>query len=260
MPDQKAIATNRLQKTFKTRQGFWKRTTRITEAVKEVTFEVERGELFGLLGPNGAGKTTTIKMIVGLLQPTSGSIHIDNIDVLTSPVEAKMKMGYVADEPLVMEKITGIQYLNMISDVFLVPPKTRAERASKLLQNFKLSDAIKDPVSTYSHGMRQKLSLVAALIQDEPIVGLDPESAFILKQMMRNHVKAGNTVFFSTHVMEVAERICDRIAIINKGKLEFVGTVEELRKLRGKGSLEELFLEVTGSETENGDFSYLDAD
>ena len=237
------------------------------KAVDDVSLTVKEGEIFGFLGPNGAGKTTTIKMIVGLLQPTSGSIHIDNIDVLTSPVEAKMKMGYVADEPLVMEKITGIQYLNMISDVFLVPPKTRAERASKLLQNFKLSDAIKDPVSTYSHGMRQKLSLIAALIHnpdlwilDEPIVGLDPESAFILKQMMRNHVKAGNTVFFSTHVMEVAERICDRIAIINKGKLEFVGTVEELRKLRGKGSLEELFLEVTGSETENGDFSYLDAD
>ncbi len=237
------------------------------KAVDNVSLTVKEGEIFGFLGPNGAGKTTTIKMIVGLLQPTSGSIHIDNIDVLTSPVEAKMKMGYVADEPLVMEKITGVQYLNMISDVFLVPPKTRAERASKLLQNFKLSDAVKDPVSTYSHGMRQKLSLVAALIHnpdlwilDEPIVGLDPESAFVLKQMMRNHVKAGNTVFFSTHVMEVAEKICGRIGIINKGKLEFVGTVEELRKLSGRGSLEELFLEVTGSETENGDFSYLDAD
>jgi len=237
------------------------------KAVDDVSLTVKEGEIFGFLGPNGAGKTTTIKMIVGLLQPTSGSIHIDNIDVLTSPVEAKMKMGYVADEPLVMEKITGVQYLNMISDVFLVPPKTRAERASKLLKNFKLSDAVKDPVSTYSHGMRQKLSLVAALIHnpdlwilDEPIVGLDPESAFILKQMMRNHVKAGNTVFFSTHVMEVAEKICDRIGIINKGKLEFVGTVDELRKLSGRGSLEELFLEVTGSETENGDFSYLDAD
>ena len=237
------------------------------KAVDDVSLTVKEGEIFGFLGPNGAGKTTTIKMIVGLLQPTSGSIHIDDIDVLTSPVEAKMKMGYVADEPLVMEKITGVQYLNLISDVFLVPPKTRAERASKLLQNFKLSDAVKDPVSTYSHGMRQKLSLVAALIHnpnlwilDEPIVGLDPESAFILKQMMRNHVKAGNTVFFSTHVMEVAEKICDRIGIINKGKLEFVGTVDQLRKLSGRGSLEELFLEVTGSETENGDFSYLDAD
>ncbi len=191
---------------------------------------------------------------------------IEDIDVASSPVEAKLKMGYVADEPLVMEKITGIQYLNLICDVFKIPPSVRAERAERLVQNFKLSDAIKDPVSTYSHGMRQKLSLIAALIHnpdlwilDEPIVGLDPESAFILKQMMRNHVKAGNTVFFSTHVMEVAERICDRIGIINKGKLEFVGTVKELRDLRGQGSLEQLFLEVTGSETENGDFSYLDA-
>jgi len=237
------------------------------KALDSISLTVNKGEIFGFLGPNGAGKTTTIKMIVGLLQPTSGSISIDDIDVVKRPVEAKSKIGYVADEPLVMDKITGVQYLNLISDVFQVPPKTRAERASKLLQNFKLSDAIKDPVSTYSHGMKQKLSLIAALIHnpdlwilDEPIVGLDPESAFILKQMMRNHVKAGNTVFFSTHVMEVAERICDRIGIINKGKLEFVGTVEELRKLRGQGSLEELFLEVTGSETENGDFAYLDAD
>ncbi len=236
------------------------------KAVDRVNMTVKRGEIFGFLGPNGAGKTTTIKMIVGLLKPTEGQIMIEDIDVASSPVEAKLKMGYVADEPLVMEKITGIQYLNLICDVFKIPPSVRAERAERLLQNFKLSDAIKDPVSTYSHGMRQKLSLIAALIHnpdlwilDEPIVGLDPESAFILKQMMRNHVKAGNTVFFSTHVMEVAERICDRIGIINKGKLEFVGTVKELRDLRGQGSLEQLFLEVTGSETENGDFSYLDA-
>jgi len=236
------------------------------KAVDRVNMTVKRGEIFGFLGPNGAGKTTTIKMIVGLLKPTEGQIMIEDIDVISSPVEAKLKMGYMADEPLVMEKITGVQYLNLICDVFKIPPSVRIERAERLLQNFKLSDAVKDPVSTYSHGMRQKLSLIAALIHnpdlwilDEPIVGLDPESAFILKQMMRNHVKAGNTVFFSTHVMEVAERICDRIGIINKGKLEFVGTVKELRDLRGQGSLEQLFLEVTGSETENGDFSYLDA-
>ena len=236
------------------------------KAVDGVSMTVKRGEIFGFLGPNGAGKTTTIKMIVGLLKPTEGQIMIEDIDVASSPVEAKLKMGYVADEPLVMEKITGVQYLTLICDVFKIPPSVRIERAERLLQNFKLSDAVKDPGSTYSHGMRQKLSLIAALIHnpdlwilDEPIVGLDPESAFILKQMMRNHVKAGNTVFFSTHVMEVAERICDRIGIINKGKLEFVGTVKELRDLRGQGSIEQLLLEVTGSETENGDFSYLDA-
>jgi ABC-2 type transport system ATP-binding protein len=237
------------------------------KAVDGLSLSVRKGEIFGFLGPNGAGKTTTIKMIVGLLKPTEGTINIENIDIVSSPVKAKMKMGYVADEPLVMEKITGVQYLNLISDVFQLPPEVRIDRATRLLRNFKLADAVKDPISTYSHGMRQKLSLIAALIHnpdlwilDEPIVGLDPESAFILKQMMRNHAKTGNTVFFSTHVMEVAERICDRIGIINKGKLEFVGTVEELRTLRGQGSLEQLFLEVTGSETENGDFSYLDAD
>lgn len=237
------------------------------KAVDGLSLAVRKGEIFGFLGPNGAGKTTTIKMIVGLLKPTEGTINIENIDIVSSPVKAKMKMGYVADEPLVMEKITGVQYLNLISDVFQLPPEVRIDRAARLLRNFKLADAVKDPISTYSHGMRQKLSLIAALIHnpdlwilDEPIVGLDPESAFILKQMMRNHAKTGNTVFFSTHVMEVAERICDRIGIINKGKLEFVGTVEELRTLRGQGSLEQLFLEVTGSETENGDFSYLDAD
>jgi ABC-2 type transport system ATP-binding protein len=237
------------------------------KAVDGLSLSVRKGEIFGFLGPNGAGKTTTIKMIVGLLKPTEGTINVENVDIVSSPVKAKMKMGYVADEPLVMEKITGVQYLNLISDVFQLPPEVRIDRATRLLRNFKLADAVKDPISTYSHGMRQKLSLIAALIHnpdlwilDEPIVGLDPESAFILKQMMRNHAKTGNTVFFSTHVMEVAERICDRIGIINKGKLEFVGTVEELRTLRGQGSLEQLFLEVTGSETENGDFSYLDAD
>lgn len=237
------------------------------KAVDSLSLSVKRGEVFGFLGPNGAGKSTTIKLCVGLLKPTSGSVKIDGIDTVASPVQAKLKLAYVADEPLVMEKITGVQYLNLISDVFRVPPEVRVERAEKLLRNFKLTDAIKDPVSTYSHGMRQKLSLIAALIHspelwilDEPIVGLDPESAFILKKMMRNHAKAGNTVFFSTHVMEVAERICDRIGIINRGKLEFLGTVEELRELRGQGSLERLFLEVTGSETENSDYSYLDAD
>lgn len=147
------------------------------KAVDGVSMTVKRGEIFGFLGPNGAGKTTTIKMIVGLLKPTEGQIMIEDIDVASSPVEAKLKMGYVADEPLVMEKITGIQYLNLICDVFKIPPSVRAERAERLLQNFKLSDAIKDPVSTYSHGMRQKLSLIAALIHnpdlwilDEPIV------------------------------------------------------------------------------------------
>lgn len=236
------------------------------KAVDNISLRVEPGEIFGFLGPNGAGKSTTIKNIVGLLRPTEGNIKIAGYDVVKETENAKMSIGYVADEPLVMEKITGVEYLNFIANVFNVPPKTRAERAEKLLEHFKLTKAVKDPIATYSHGMRQKISLIAALIHnpkiwilDEPIVGLDPESAFILKEMMRIHANAGNTVFFSTHVMEVAEKVCDRIAIISKGKLQFVGTVAKLREVRGDESLEKLFLEVTGSETEKTDFSYLDA-
>ncbi len=236
-------------------------------AVNNISFSVRKGEVFGFLGPNGAGKSTTIKNIVGLLTPTSGSISVCGKDVVKNPIEAKQCIGYVADDPLIMEKITGIEYLNFISDIFEVPADKRAERVEKLSEYFKLKNALKDPVSTYSHGMKQKASLMAALVHnppvwilDEPIVGLDPESAFILKKMMKNHAQSGNSVFFSTHVMEIAEKICDRIGIISKGQLIFVGTVAELKGKMGDQSLESIFLEVTGSETEKIDFSYLDAD
>jgi len=236
-------------------------------AVNDVSLNVKKGEIFGFLGPNGAGKTTTIKMIIGLLSPTKGEIFVGNHNVQKEPEKAKSIMGYVADEPLIMEKLKGIEYLKFIADMFEVPTEKRTERVERLLKDFKLINAINDPVSSYSHGMRQKLSLIAALVHnpdlwilDEPIVGLDPESAYILKLMMRRHADAGNTVFFSTHVMEIAEKVCDRLGIISNGKLEFVGTFDELKELRGKGSLEKLFLEVTGSETKEMDFSYLDAD
>ena len=235
------------------------------KAVDDISLTVKPGEIFGFLGPNGAGKSTSIKMLAGILKPTSGSIKICGIDRMKDPIKAKMNIGYVPDEPLLMEKITGAEYINFIADVFDVPPKIRTERAQKLLEYFKLINAVKDPISTYSHGMRQKLSLVCALIHnppvwilDEPIVGLDPESAFILKKMMVSHAKSGNTVFFSTHIMEVAEKICDRIAIISKGKILFIGTVQEIRKAKGEQSLEKIFLEVTDSESEKIDFSYLD--
>jgi len=225
-----------------------------TIAVDDLTLKVEKGEIFGFLGPNGAGKTTTIKMIVGLLKPTKGMIKINGIDVNKEPERAKKMIGYIADEPLVMEKLRGIDYLKFIADVFEVPYEIRIKKIETLLEQFKLVNSIKDPVSTYSHGMKQKLSLIAALLHDpriwildEPIVGLDPESAYILKRLMRKHADSGNTVFFSTHVMEIAEKICDRIGIISKGKLQYVGTISELKKLRGSGSLEEIFLEVTGS-------------
>nr|WP_235598521.1 ABC transporter ATP-binding protein [Kosmotoga arenicorallina] len=234
-------------------------------AVDNLSLEVRSGEIFGFLGPNGAGKTTTIKMLTGVIEPTQGTVKVCGVNMVKDPVTAKSFIGYVADEPLVMEKLKGIEYLNFIMNVFQVPKDLRTQRIERLLEDFKLSHAITDPINTYSHGMKQKLSLIAALshnpkvwVLDEPIVGLDPESAFILKKMMRNHANSGNTVFFSTHVMEIAERVCDRIGIIQKGKLEFVGTVEELRKIKGSGTLEELFLEVTKSEIEKIDFSYLD--
>lgn len=235
-------------------------------AVKDLSLQVKKGEVFGFLGPNGAGKSTTIKMIVGLLKPSSGTIRVNGVDLAEDPVKVKQGIGYVADEPLLMEKITGVEFLNFVSDVFGVSTKVRTERATRLLQHFKLTNAAADPISTYSHGMRQKIALIGALIHnpalwilDEPIVGLDPESAFVLKQMMRRHVQSGNTVFFSTHVMEIAEKICDRIGIIHKGSLHFVGTVQELREARGDKSLEKLFFEVTESETEHMDFAFLDA-
>jgi ABC-2 type transport system ATP-binding protein len=235
-------------------------------AVKDVSLQVQKGEIFGFLGPNGAGKSTTIKMIVGLLKPTNGIVRINGVDLATDPISAKKEIGYIADEPLVMEKVTGAEYLNFIADVFGVSAKARTDRVTRLLQHFKLTNAVRDPISTYSHGMRQKIALIGALIHnprlwilDEPIVGLDPESAFVLKQMMRRHADSGNTVFFSTHVMEIAEKICDRIGIIHRGSLQFVGSVDELRKARGDKSLEKLFFEVTDSETQTMDFSFLDS-
>ena len=237
-----------------------------TVAVDDISFAVKKGEIFGFLGPNGAGKSTTIKSIVGLIKPTSGEIKVSGYDTITNPIRAKMSLGYVADEPLIMEKLTGAEYLNFIGNIFEVPPKLKMERTEKLSEYFKISKALKDTVGSYSHGMRQKLSLTAALLHnppvwilDEPIVGLDPESSYIIKKMMRNHADNGNAVFFSTHVMEIAQKICDRIGIISKGKLIFIGTVDELIRNRGEESLEKVFLEVTGSDTEKMDLSYLDS-
>ncbi|HPX97133.1 MAG TPA: ABC transporter ATP-binding protein [Thermotogota bacterium] len=236
------------------------------KAVDDLSLSVKKGEIFGFLGPNGAGKTTTIKMIVGLLKPTEGSLSIGGKDILKETIAAKLMIGYVPDEPILMEKIKGIEYLDFIADIYGVSLQKRRERVEKLSAVFKLQNALQDIVSGYSHGMKQKLSLIAALLHqpelwilDEPLTGLDPESAFLLKKMMRNHVKNGNTVFFSTHLMEIAERVCDRIGIIHKGKLLFTGTIEELKETKGEATLEQVFLEVTGSEAEQMDFSYLDA-
>ena len=222
------------------------------KAVDDLCLHVPPGEIFGFLGPNGAGKTTTIKLMVGLLNPDKGSICINGYDNQRETIEAKRSMGYVPDNPEVYDRLNGMEYLNFLADVYEVPENIRRERINFLLEGFSLSDPIYDPINTYSHGMRQKIVLIGALIHepavwvlDEPMVGLDPKSSHFLKEYMREHCNRGNTVFFSTHVLEVAEKLCDRIGIINKGKLIAVGTMDELRKGEHAESLENIFLELT---------------
>ncbi len=223
------------------------------KAVDNINFEVRPGEIFGFLGPNGAGKTTTIKMIVGLLRPDSGKILIKDIDNQEEMIEAKKQISYVPDNPEVFEKLKGIEYLNFIADVYGVNAEDRKERINHYLEVFSLDKAVNDLISSYSHGMKQKIVLIGALIHepdlfilDEPMVGLDPKSSFNLKEIMRKRCSEGKSVFFSTHVLEVAEKLCDRIAIINKGKIIAQGTMEQLRALEGQEqSLEQIFLELT---------------
>lgn len=226
------------------------------KAVDDVNIQVKPGEIFGFLGPNGAGKTTTIKMIVGLLQADKGKILVDNIDVQEESLRAKSIISYVPDNPEIYTKLDGIEYLNFIGDVFEVATDKRKERIEHYSKMFNIDNALHDIIESYSHGMRQKLVLTAALLSDprlfildEPMVGLDPKSAFNLKEIMRSMCDDGGSVFFSTHVMEVAENLCDRIAIINKGKIIAMGTMDELRaNAKESGTLEKIFLELTENE------------
>jgi ABC-2 type transport system ATP-binding protein len=224
------------------------------QAVKNLSLSVKKGELFGFLGPNGAGKTTTIKMMVGLLKPDSGSARIGGIDVRKNPLGAKSIFGYCPDEPALYDKMTGIRFLSFIADVYSMPQASRSKAIEALAEAFELSDGLRETVSSYSHGMRQKLSLIASLmhdpqvlILDEPIVGLDPKAAFVLKEKMRELCAAGKTVFFSTHIMEIAERLCDRVGIISHGELIAAAPLADLRKKAGEAdaTLETLFLEMT---------------
>lgn len=225
-------------------------------AVDDMTLQIKDGEIFGLLGPNGAGKTTTIKMITGISEITEGNITINDIDISSDPVKAKEQFGYVPDNPDMFLRFTGIEYLNFMGDVYKVPKEDRKPRISELAKRFGMEGALGDKIQSYSHGMRQKIIIMGVLIHkpkiwilDEPLTGLDPKSAFILKEMMREHADEGNTVLFSTHVLEVAEKVCDRVGIINKGKLIFVGTLNEMREeFKGSGSLEKMFLEMTENE------------
>lgn len=222
------------------------------KAVDDLNLHVKPGEIFGFLGPNGAGKTTTIKMIVGLLNADSGSIVIKGFDNREQPLEAKRNISYVPDNPDVYERLTGLEYLNFMGDVYRVPMDVRRERIHYFLEMFGLLDAAGDLIKSYSHGMKQKIVLTGALLHDpalwvldEPMVGLDPKSAHQLKELMRKHCDKGNTVFFSTHVLEVAEKLCDRLAIINKGKIVAIGTLDELKQGEQAESLENIFLELT---------------
>ena len=223
------------------------------KAVDDVHLEVRPGEIFGFLGPNGAGKTTTIKAVVGLLRPDAGRILVDGVDAWASPLEAKRRIGFVPDTPDLYEKLTGQEYLTFIADVFEVPATERAERARELLEMFALDGAVGDLVQSYSHGMKQKLAVTAALLHrprllilDEPMTGLDPRSSHLFKEMMRRHCDEGGSVFFSTHILDVAERLCDRIGIINRGRMIAVGTMDELRRqAASESTLETIFLELT---------------
>lgn len=226
------------------------------KAVDNINLDIKPGEIFGFLGPNGAGKTTTIKMIVGLLKPDDGKVYINGIDAWENPIEAKRQLSYVPDTPEIYDKLKGIEYLNFIADMYEVPREIRQERMEKYLEIFNLKHAIGDIIGSYSHGMKQKLVLISALIHepslfilDEPMVGLDPKSSFQLKEIMRERCDEGKTVFFSTHILEVAEKLCDRLAIINKGKIIALGTMEELRsRAEERESLEKIFLELTENE------------
>jgi ABC-2 type transport system ATP-binding protein len=222
-------------------------------AVRDLNLTIPSGQIFGFLGPNGAGKSTTIKMMTGIHAPDRGAIFINGKNIQEEPLAAKKTFGYVPDSPDLFLRLKGMEYLNFMGDMYEVPSKLRLNRIEMLAKQFDLSDVLGDQIQTYSHGMRQKIIMIGVLLHepdvwilDEPLTGLDPKSAYILKQMMREHADKGKTVFFSTHVLEVAEKLCDRVGIINKGNLQFCGNLQEMRDhFKSDASLEKMFLEMT---------------
>lgn len=218
------------------------------KAVDDLSLHIEKGEIYGFIGHNGAGKTTTIKSVVGILDFDEGEIFIDGKSVKKDSLECKRVIAYIPDNPDLYEFMTGLQYLNFISDIFGVEEKERKERIEKYSTAFEIKDDLASPISSYSHGMKQKLAIISALvhdpkliIMDEPFVGLDPIASHLLKDIMREKCNEGGAIFFSTHVLEVAEKLCDKIAIIKGGKLIKSGTMEEVK---GDSSLESVFLEL----------------
>ena len=224
-------------------------------AVDRLNLTVNNGEIVGFIGPNGAGKTTTIKMLTGILKPDSGSVIINGYNMSTEPLKAKQAIGYIADSPDMFLRLKGIEFMNLISDIYKVPSDVRKERIKTFASRFDLTDVLDEPMQNYSHGMRQKMMVAAALVHDpavwildEPLTGLDPKSAFALKTMMREHADAGNSVLFSTHVLEVAEKLCNKVIIINQGRTLFYGTLDELTARYPDMDLEKIFLEMTAHE------------
>ena len=222
------------------------------KAVDDLTLRVEGGELFGFIGPNGAGKTTSIKLMTGILAPEEGKIIMAGHDMASDRIEAQRLIGYVPDGNDLYDRLTGMEYLNFMADVYQVDAAHRKVHIEKYLDIFELKDAINSQVRSYSKGMKQKLVVIGALIHnppiwilDEPLGGLDPRAAHLLKEEMLRHCREGNTVFFSTHVLEVAEKLCTRIGVIDHGSLRALGTLEELRSGEKGASLEDLFLELT---------------
>lgn len=220
-------------------------------AIDDVSIKVDNGEIVGFIGLNGAGKTTLIKLMTGILKMDEGTIKINGHDIVKDALEAKKCIGYISDNPDMFLRLTGIEFINLIADIYNIPVSARKKRIMELTSKFDVYDLLDKPMQGYSHGNRQKMMVVAALVHnpkvwilDEPMVGLDPRSALVLKNMMIDHAKAGNSVFFSTHVLEVAEKLCDKVAIIDKGKIIYYGTLDNLKKKYKRKDLESLFMEV----------------
>ena len=237
-------------------------------AVNGIDLEVPRGELFGFLGPNGAGKTTTLRMIAGILRPTSGSIQVGGVDVVANPMAAKSKLGYIPDRPFIYEKLTGAEFLRFVAGLYDQQGPDIDRRANELLALFDLEEWRDEMVESYSHGMRQKLIISSAFVHrpevivvDEPMVGLDPKAARILKDLFRDYTRRGHTVMMSTHTLEVAEGMCDRIAIIQGGVIRASGTMADLRASAESGTmgLEQIFLKLTGENAARELIDVLDA-
>jgi ABC-2 type transport system ATP-binding protein len=232
--------------------GITKVYSKKVKAVDQLSLTIPDGKIVGFIGPNGAGKTTTLKMMCGILKPDEGSVLLNGFDITKQPLLAKKQFGFVADNADIFLRLKGIEYLNLMADIYEVDTALRSERIQEYARQFEMTQALNDKILSYSHGMRQKIVIMGAILHqpsiwilDEPLTGLDPQSSFELKQMMRKHASDDKTVFFSTHVLEVAEKLCDYVIIINFGKILYEGTLEQLKSQYEQKNLEEIFLEVT---------------